>query len=193
MPVGALLKRQDFNVVKTLFDEYDADRDNLLSRSEFIDLTVFSRFEYLPKVHPMRSELNERKEFTIQQWDKMGLDASARMNLGQLLRVFFPHLRKKDTTRVLTKYATHRSPKRRKPGLSDENRKELSELFDHWDKSGKGFLTMDDLDSPMHRSGIGQNTVTKWMREVLGRVPSRLGPADFEALFQGNYLPAAAP
>jgi len=49
MPVGALLKRQDFNVVKTLFDEYDADRDNLLSRSEFIDLTVFSRSEFFSR------------------------------------------------------------------------------------------------------------------------------------------------
>lgn len=198
MPVGALMRRHDFNVVKALFEDYDADHDGRITQKEFIDMTLLSRFEDLPNIHPARRTLSQVMEPELRQhWRGLGLDAKATMDLPLLLGVFFPQLRKRDIKRIIEKYAPSRTERRSSQRrLSEAQQRELNELFDHWDLQHKGFLTWDDLDVPLERCGVGRRTAKRWLAQELStsprHVPERLGRGEFQALFHDCYPPAAA-
>jgi len=201
LPVACLIKKSDYNVIASLFAEYDTNHDKRITRDEFEEMAL-KTYEKLP-VFSQKSVRESLSPHLDLLWSSLGKLHLHGITLAQFIGIFYPHISKRDIARCLKAYGPH--PRRSRtsqeklravPGAAEE----LREIFEHWDKNGDGLVTWTELESPLHRAGVALETAKGWLREARvtagtedQRSSDELTLGDVEAVFCSNYVDSPIP
>lgn len=212
------ITKKQFELIKSVFDEYDTDDDGSISEKEFVVAVlrldekraeregerVRSRFlnkdigDTVGAMAELRALKGEaaRSKHAVSMFRTV-VEKTGQLQLVDMLALYFPHLPRTAVERAYNHHAEKPAPPPPKKSFEqrlDEApgaRDEIKDIFEALDGDRDGLVRMKSLEPMMVELGITEKDIEGWLAaDGMGmiRMKSRLDVDDMQRLLGSAYI-----